>query len=213
MNATATSRPGLGNLLEMTQDVSCLVIEGGEQDGVRIPIGEDELLIGWEASGKRLAWDRSQVRIVGVLAFRDWSGIEVEALAENTLFLNGQARRERTRLRHGDRLKIEVHRNADSDGLVLHLRFEEPASHIILDSLLPPEPPTTESKPPAENRSSQEPSETVPPALSSGAAALRNERKYFGYFTPTELWLVTLCTPILTLLLFLALLLITQILE
>lgn len=226
--ADSPSRPGFANLLDSLrsmEDVSSFVIEGEEQDGDRIPISEDQVLIGWDESGGRLIWDRSQIGVPCLSVTKDWSGIQAEPAGGRSLVINGRATRERVRLRHGDRLKLEAARvkGADAAGPVspnIHLVFEEPVSLSILDSLLPQETlvdaPVIEKsrEESAENNRSEEPSPIS--NLSDHPTVvetLRSNKKYLEYFSPTELWLVLLCTPILTLLLFLALLLITKVTE
>jgi hypothetical protein len=226
--AGSPSRLGFANLLEsmrVVEDVSWFVIEGGEQDGTRIPMIDDEVLVGWDRSGGRLAWDRAEIGALGLSVFKDWSGIEAEPAGESEFFINGQATKERVRLRHGDRLKLKAARAKDAEAAGpaspdIHLLFEEPVSLSILDSLLPQEAPADApviEKPreeSAENNRSEEPSPIPNPSdRPTIVETLRGSKKYLGYFSPAELWLVMLGTPVLTLLLFLALLLITQVIE
>jgi hypothetical protein len=220
----SSSRPGVAALLQNMRgmkDVSSFVIEGGEQDGGRIPVSDDEVPIGWNQSGGRLAWDRSEIDAPCLSVFKDWCGIEVEPAGGRSLFINGRATTQRVRLRHGDRLKLQA---IEAKGADIHLLFQEPISLSILDSLFSQESPQdapadapvieqsrgessendrSEQPPPVSNRSDR-------PAI---AETLRGNKKYPNYFSSTEIWLVILCTPILTLLLLLALLVITKVIE
>lgn len=189
----ADSPRSFASLLEgmrAAEDSFSFVIEGGAQGGARVPITKAEMVVGWDEGGRDLSFDPAGMTAPGAIIRKDWSGVVVEAAVGKQITVNGEAIKSARRLRHGDELALGPGRTPSGRGGP-RLIFHEPASLIVLDSLLPqrlppPVPPVPASTPGATGFGP------------GGPAAPWGERRYFGYFTLVELLMMAAGTLALT---------------
>jgi pSer/pThr/pTyr-binding forkhead associated (FHA) protein len=189
--------------LRTDEDRFYFLIEGGRQGGTRVAIETDEMPIGLHATGDQLSFDVSSIASMFAVVRKDWSGVLLQPQI-NGLTINGELIDDVRRLRDGDRIAFPAReRRMDQTGESI-LVFREPASLVILDSLMP-------RATPPEN----DPSQIVQSNghIESGtvrsthrfAAILRSNREYFGAFTFTELSLMAMGTIVGAVIIFLIL--------
>ena len=192
--------------LRTEEDSFYFMIEsGGERRRVRIEAAE--MMIGWDETGRRVSCEAGQVVAARAVVRKDWSGVVVLPLSAGMVSVNGETVEAPRRLRDGDRLVLlpaGVAGDPADDGLVFH----EPASLVVLDTLLPQQqlpPPVTQAVagPVAEEAAALAPR---PRAGGDGRVGLFSpERRYFGYFTPTEVLIMIVGTLVTAVIIFMIL--------
>lgn len=122
--------------LRTEEDTFHFRIETGTQAGTLIPIERAEMPLGWDDSGQNLSANPTLISTLCAVVRKDWSGVVLQSQAAGAVTINGETIETVRRLREADRVvlarptgKGEV----ESPSLVFH----EPASLLVLDSLLP----------------------------------------------------------------------------
>lgn len=173
----------------------------------RVPVEGAEMMIGWDETGQRISCEALRVVAPRALVRKGWSGVVVLPLNAGTLSVsvNGEPVETARRLRNGDRLTLlptAVAADPEQNFLVFH----EPASLVVLDSLLPQQlpPPVAPAPPPAPaDAPAAETSEALAPVAPAALERKRSgffapDRRYIrGYFTPTEI-LIMVCGTLVT---------------
>lgn len=197
--------------LRTEEDSFYFLIEGGTQHSRRIPIGNAEMPLGWDETGQNLAFDAAGVVAQRAVVRKDWSGVIVQAQLAAMVIVNGEPIESVRRLRNGDRLMIVPTANTSAQSQAF-LVFHEPASLVVLDSLLPQKmPPPVPLQSPAEMAASL--AQTASPAAAALAPNAPPERavqpsaprKIFGYFTLVEVLIMIIATLALAAIVFLLL--------
>lgn len=192
--------------LRTEEDSFYFVVESVTGGNRRVRLEAAETMIGWDESGRRISCDAGTVLAARAVVRKDWSGVVALPLSPGMILVNGETVEAPRRLRDGDRvmlLRVSAHEPED-DCLVFH----EPASLVVLDSLLPQQ---QTAKPPvraAAELNAGEASTLVrqPPAaveLKTGLAS--PERRYFGYFTPLEVLVMAVGTLVTAAIIFIIL--------
>ena len=205
--------------LRTEEDSFYFLVEGGAQSGLRIPLESAEMPLGWDEVGQNICFDHADVAATRAVVRKDWSGVVVQAQTTWMITVNGEMVESLRRLRNGDRVALApVKKVADQrDPLLI---FHEPASLMVLDSLLPQRfPPPVPPQPAAITTivsSSGTPATiarvmpVADKAKESKAAELRRrifepDRKYLRYYTLLDLTVFISGTLVATLVVYLIL--------
>lgn len=196
--------------LRTEEDSFYLLVEGGPRHGQRIVIESKELPLGWNATGQELCFDAAAVVAARALLRKDWSGVVVQSLGAGMVAVNGEAVENTRHLNNGDRIIIVPTAVTNSQNHVI-LIFHEPASLVVLDSLLPQKlpPPVAAPGPDAQADANLAlTSQTTAQAMAAARSRPRifsAERRFFGYFTLMEVLLMLTGTLVTAVLIFLVL--------
>jgi sulfur carrier protein ThiS len=191
--------------LRTEEDSFYFVVEsaGGRR---RVRIDSAETMVGWDETGLRVSCDAGRVVAARAVVRKDWSGVVALPLRPGMLLVNGETVEAPRRLRDGDRLTLMHAGGAEPEDACLV--FHEPASLVVLDTLLP-----QQQLPPPVARAGAAPVsvEAVSPATrtrddeAAAAGLLSPERRYFGYFTPVEMLVMVVGTLVAAAIIFMIL--------
>lgn len=172
----------------------------------RVRLEAAETMIGWDETGRRISCDAAVVAAARAVVRKDWSGVVALPLSPGLILVNGETVEAPRRLRDGDRvtlLRVSVHEPEDAC-----LVFHEPASLVVLDTLLPQQQTHALPAKGAAETASAEASTLVrqPTAAVELKAGLASpERRYFGYFTPLEVLVMVVGTLVTAAIIFIIL--------
>lgn len=194
--------------LRTEEDSFYFVIESPAVGGSRrVRLEAAETMIGWDDTGRRISCDAGKVLAARAVVRKDWSGVVALPLSPGMILVNGETVEAPRRLRDGDRvtlLRVSAHEPED-DCLVFH----EPASLVVLDSLLPQQQLAQPAARVAAEANAAEAASLVrqPPAALEArpATAAPAERRYFGYFTPLEVLVMVVGTLVTAAIIFIIL--------
>ena len=209
------------NSLRTAEDSFHFIVEDGGQSGTRLFIESAEMPVGWDSTGERLACDLASIVALRMVVRKDWTGVVVLPDRPGMVSINDAPAEDQQRLHNGDRVTLEP--TAIARGSVpVTLVFHEPASLVALDSLLPQKlpPPVVPVAPPVEASSLTEASAYEPDApvaalepVTPQAVSPKKQRqslgniqkRYFGYFTLLELFIMIVGTVVGAIVVFLVL--------
>jgi hypothetical protein len=144
---------------------------------------------------------------------KDWSGVIIETQGVGMVAVNGEPVESVRRLRDGDRLMlIPTAQTAAQNNCILI--FHEPASLVVLDTLLPQKlPPPVSLQPPAEMAAQlARTSQSALPVATTQAQTVTmrsswpsSDHRFFGYFTLYEVLIMIAGTLFTAALVFLVL--------
>lgn len=158
----------------------------------RVPVEGAEIVIGWDETGQAISCEAPRVVAPRAVVRKDWSGVVILPFSAGMVSVNGEPAEGPRRLRNGDRLTL-LPTAVAADPAVNYLVFHEPASLVVLDTLLPQQlpPPVAPANapgaaaPPEANASPLAP--VAPAPIEKRRAPLFSpDRRYFGYFTLAE---------------------------
>jgi hypothetical protein len=168
-------------------------------DETRVAIEGAEMVIGWDDSGRRISCDASLIATPRAVVRKDWSGVVVLPLGERTVAVNDERAEGPCRLRNGDRLTLlPIASDVDQDDN--YVIFHEPASLVVLDTLLPKElpPPVFPSPATITASTAEAPSGVVTASQGAQEKDLSGyfspNHRYFGYFTLPEILIMIVGT-------------------
>lgn len=193
--------------LRTEEDSFYFLVEGGLEHNQRIAIEDAETTLGWDESGQHLSFDPAKVATKRAVLRKDWSGVVVESQGLGMVVVNGEPVESARRLHNGDRLMIVPTGTTAAQHQSI-LIFHEPASLMVLDSLLPQKlPPPVTLDAPGEPAASLEHDVNPVPAATRRARQriFHPGQKYFGYFTVLEILLMMAGTLVAAMLIFLVL--------
>jgi hypothetical protein len=191
--------------LRTEEDSFYFVVEsaGGRR---RVRIEAAETMVGWDESGRRISCDAAQVLAARAVVRKDWSGVVALPLSVGMILVNGETVEGPRRLRDGDRVTLLPTGASEPEDACLV--FHEPASLVVLDTLLPQQqlpPPVTRGT--AESNAVE--SAALAPRAQTGAIAkagpFSHGRRYFGYFTTTEVLIMIVGTLVAAVIIFMIL--------
>lgn len=206
----AAEKPGsfatIISSLRDEEDNFYFVIHQRDATTERVLIQNAEMLIGWDESGESITCDPLKVVVVRALARKEWSGVVVEPRGRNAISVNGEILDQPRRLRNGDRLVLLPPNEATAAAQNCYIIFHEPAALAVLDSILPQElpPPVNPLALSASDAASPNPSEIAANGAVAGAAPVL-QRRFFGYFTLTEIIIMVIGTLLAAVVIFLIL--------
>lgn len=172
----------------------------------RVRLEAAETMIGWDETGRRISCDAGVVVAARAVVRKDWSGVVALPLSPGLILVNGETVEAPRRLRDGDRvtlLRVSAHEPEDAC-----LVFHEPASLVVLDTLLPQQQTHALHARAAAETAAAEASSLVrqPPAAVEAKTGLTSpERRYFGYFSPMEVLVMVVGTLVTAAIIFIIL--------
>ncbi|HVF43933.1 MAG TPA: FHA domain-containing protein [Pyrinomonadaceae bacterium] len=191
--------------LRTEEDSFYFVVESVTGQSRRVRLEAAETMVGWDETGRRISCDAGTVLAARAVVRKDWSGVVALPLSPGMILVNGETVEAPRRLRDGDRvtlLRVSAHEPED-DCLVFH----EPASLVVLDSLLPQQQVAHPAAKAVETNAGEAASlvRQPPAALEAKAATPPAERRYFGYFTPLEVLVMVVGTLVTAAIIFIIL--------
>lgn len=211
--AQPTSFAAILDSLRTEEDTFYFQVETATAGRLRVPVGGALMLLGWDRTGRNVACgDEAAVATVRAVVQKDWSGVVLQPEALGAAAVNGEPIEAPRRLRNGDRVTLLPSAGGGAqDAGRNFLIFYEPASLVVLDSLLPQQQlPPPVAAPPAGTEAGAAgalvPAQAAgPPAVREPARAPLTARTYFGYFTFGEVALMACATLVAALIIFLIL--------
>jgi hypothetical protein len=191
--------------LRTDEDRFYFLIEGGRQAGLRVPIEREEMPLGRLLDGEQLSFDVSSIAELLAIVRKDWSGVILQPQASG-LAVNGQVLTDERRMRDGDRVSFSTHASKAEAANGPVLVFHEPASLVILDSLMSkPVPHEIDPSQLSQQNDKVQPPGRVHNSARQVVALFRDNKEYFGAFTFVELSLMAMGTIVGAVIIFLIL--------
>jgi hypothetical protein len=218
-HTSAGSFAAILDSLRTEEDRFYFLVENAGRRGERVAVETAEMLVGWDETGRYITCEAASVATARAVVRKDWSGVVVQPQSPRQVSVNGEAVETVRRLRNGDRLTLVAAAAAAGTSPETHyLIFHEPASLVVLDSLLPQQlpPPVATRVAGADNGSAGDAGQALAPvsglAAAGGARTAPRRagffspgRKYFGYFTLVEVLVMMTGTLVAALAIFLIL--------
>jgi pSer/pThr/pTyr-binding forkhead associated (FHA) protein len=207
-----TSFAAILDSLRTEEDTFYFQVETATTGRRRVPVEGMGMLLGWDATGQNVACgDSGVVATVRAVARKDWSGVVLQPEGAGAALVNGEPVETARRLRNGDRVTL---RPASGSGAYDPARnffiFYEPASLVVLDSLLPAQqlPPPVAAPPPVPEGTGANalvPAPASQPAVRESPRAPLMSRKFLRYYTVGEVLLMACATLVAAFVIFLIL--------
>lgn len=207
-NPPVRSFEAILNNLRTEEDSYHFRIVGGHDNGRRIVLNQPEIPLGWEEDGVTIGFNAARVVNLCAIIRKEWSGVNLEVSAPQTIAVNGQFVEGLYRLHNEDVLTVTPPANVKGERPTVSLSFHEPASLVALSAMLPP--PVSLEKKQSEGKQSATPqsdfnTSTVSPALPRPASQILTSRhKILGYY-PLEWLVMTIGTLLAAVVIFLVL--------
>ena len=150
--------------------------------------------------------EANEIAVLRAKIRKDWSGVVVYPQKKGDVWLNDETISEPSRLKNDDKIFL-LSKEGAKLALETVIKFHEPTALLILDSILPKElPPPVLLDETAKDSGAKEIDETdlihtsrIPPIISEA------KKRIFGYFTVTEIIIMTIGTLITAAIIFLVL--------
>lgn len=198
--AQPTSFAAILDSLRTEEDTFYFQVETATLGRRRVPVEGAGMLLGWDRTGQNVACgDAASVSTARAVVHKDWSGVVLQPEGAGAAAVNGEPVEAARRLRNGDRVTLRPpNASAAFDPARNFFIFYEPASLVVLDSLLPAQQlPPPVAAPPAgtEGAGALVPAPPPqPPAVRAAERKPLTARTYFGYFTLGEVALMACAT-------------------
>ena len=182
-------------------------IESGEGEAQRLFVESKEVLFGKTAEGIFLLTENeNEIESPFLQIRKDWSGVVAYPLQTGKVWLDNKILTEPHRLKNDDKLYLQA-QNSTKPDLETLIKFHEPTSLLVLDSILPKDLPPPISLEDTENSlaESDEDETDLETSQIPNKAKPRRKRLLFGYFTATEIIIMIIGTLITAGIIFLVL--------
>jgi pSer/pThr/pTyr-binding forkhead associated (FHA) protein len=197
-----TSFAAILDSLRTEEDTFYFQVETATAGRRRVPVEGVGMLLGWDWTGQNVACgDAGAVMTARATVHKDWSGVVLQPEEAGAVAVNGEPVEAARRLRNGDRVTLRptAAGSAGVDTARNFFIFYEPASLVVLDSLLPPQqlPPPVAPPPSGQGEAASAalvPADSAPPAVRAPARPTPAAHRYFGYFTLGEVALMACAT-------------------
>jgi pSer/pThr/pTyr-binding forkhead associated (FHA) protein len=175
----------------------------------RFYVESEEMWLGWSAAGECvIGKNTADIEIPRAQIRKDWSGVVLYPLQTETIRLNSEVLSEPYRLKNDDHLLLLAKNEAQFDKTI-NIKFHEPTALLVLDSILPKKLPPPVSMKTAvqavDNSLKSNGGETNRQIIQSTARPTISKGKksrIFGYFTLTEIMVMTAGTLIASVIIF-----------
>lgn len=185
-------------------------IENRAGEKRRFYVETEEMWLGWSPAGECVVGkNTADIEIPRAQVRKDWSGVVLYPLQTEAIRLNSELLSEPHRLKNDDQLVLLAKNQAQFDEAT-SIKFHEPTALLVLDSILPKKlPPPVVMQTAAQtadnslqsNAAAEADRQTVQttarPAISKGSKS-----RIFGYFTLTEITVMTVGTLIASVIIF-----------
>jgi hypothetical protein len=199
--AQPTSFAAILDSLRTEEDTFYFQVETATAGRRRVPVEGARLLLGWDRTGQNVVCGgESVVAILRAVIHKDWSGVMLQPEAAGAALINGEPVETARRLRNGDRVTLRPAPGAGAaDPARNFFIFYEPASLVVLDSLLPAQqlpPPVAQplSAPGGTGTNALVPAPASPPAVREPPHAPLMSRPLLRYYTVGEVLLMACAT-------------------
>jgi len=175
-------------------------VEDAAGEKRRFYVETEEMWLGWSAAGECvIGKNTADIEIPRAQIRKDWSGVVLYPLQTEAIQLNSEMLSEPHRLKNDDHLLLLAKNKVQFDKTI-SIKFHEPTALLVLDSILPKKlPPPVLMKTAAQitdnslqsnggEADRQTIQSTARPAISKGKSRI------FGYFTLTEIMVMTIGT-------------------
>jgi hypothetical protein len=196
-----TSFAAILDSLRTEEDTFYFQVETATAGRRRVPVEGAGMLLGWDWTGQNVVCgDAGAIMTVRATVHKDWSGVVLQPEEAGAVSVNGEPVEAARRLRNGDRVMLRPAPGSTGlDQARNFLIFYEPASLVVLDSLLPSQqlPPPVAPPPSAQDEATAAalvPAPATTPAVRTPARLPLKVRRYFGYFTLGEVALMACAT-------------------
>lgn len=210
---TLDSQRSLNDVLEelRSDEKFYFQVEDAAGEKRRFYVETEEMWLGWSTAGRCVVGkNTADIEIPRAQIRKDWSGVVLYPLQTEAIRLNSEMLSEPHRLKNDDHLILLAKNNAQFDN-TMSIKFHEPTALLVLDSILPKELPppvlVKTSAQTADNRlksnadggeaNRQIVQSTARPGVSKG-----KKSRIFGYFTLTEIMVMTAGTLIASVIIF-----------
>lgn len=199
--AQPTSFAAILDSLRTEEDTFYFQVETATAGRQRVPVEGARLLLGWDRAGQNVACGvEGTVAVPRAIAHKDWSGVMLQPDEAGAALVNGEPVETARRLRNGDRVTLRPLPGASvPDPVRNFFIFYEPASLVVLDSLLPTQqlpppvaPPPTTSEGTGSN--AMVPAPPTLPAVRPTPRASLMSRPFLRYYTVGEVLLMACAT-------------------
>ncbi|HXH70611.1 MAG TPA: FHA domain-containing protein [Pyrinomonadaceae bacterium] len=210
---TADSQRSLNDVLEELRSDEKFYFQVEDADGEkrRFYVETEEMWLGWSAAGECvIGKNTADIEIPRAQIRKDWSGVVLYPLQTEAIRLNSEMLSEPHRLKNDDHLLLLAKNKAQFDE-TMSIKFHEPTALLVLDSILPKKlPPPVLIKTAAQTadnslKSSIDGGEADRQTIQSTARTTISKGKksrIFGYFTLTEISVMTVGTLIASVIIF-----------
>jgi len=214
----STSRRSLSDVLEelRSDEKFYFSIENTTGEKQRSYVEGEEMWLGWSSAGDCvIGVDTADIEVPRAQIRKDWSGVVLYPLQPEAIQLNSETLTEPRRLKNDDHLLLLTKNKAQFDE-TMTIKFHEPTALLVLDSILPKKLPTPVLLKPVAETAITSPSlsvngngeashqrihTTVRPAISKDRMKTKKS-PVFGYFTLTEIMVMTVGTLIASVIIF-----------
>lgn len=210
-NPTIRSERSLSDVLEnlRSEEKFYFLIREAEGDSRRVYLETEKMWLGWTSAGEcAISANPEEIETARAQIRKDWSGVVLYPLKKGDIWLNDETLAEPRRLKNDDKIFLLAKETARLD-LETVIKFHEPTALLILDSILPGElPPPVLMDETAHDIGANEIEESdLIQSAGIPAEAVKPRRKgnIFGYFTVTEIIIMTIGTLITAAVIFLIL--------
>lgn len=210
-NSPDKQERSLSDVLEnlRSEEKFYFLIKETDAESRRVYVESEEMWLGWTASGEcAFSGNPEEIEVARAQIRKDWSGVVLYPLKKGDVWLNDETLAEPRRLKNDDKIFLLSKENARLN-LETVIKFHEPTALLILDSILPKElPPPVSLDEKALDAGTKELDETD--LIHSSRIPVASEKtlrkgNIFGYFTITEIIIMTIGTLITAAVIFLIL--------
>lgn len=192
-----TSFAAILDSLRTEEDTFYFQVETATTGRRRVPIESARLLLGWDATGQNVACGaEGTIALPRAVVHKDWSGVMLQPEAAGAALVNGEPIETARRLRNGDRVTLRPeHGPGTPDPARNFFIFYEPASLVVLDSLLPAQQlPPPVAAPPSVSEDAAADALVPLPAVRTPPQVPLMSRPFLRYYTVGEVLLMVCAT-------------------
>jgi pSer/pThr/pTyr-binding forkhead associated (FHA) protein len=176
----------------------------------RAYVEEDDMLLGWSKKGDcNISLESDDLTLPLAKINKDWTGVILNSLKPKSVWVNNEIVGTPRRLKNDDKISI-ADKDSKKPSMQCQVKFHEPTALLVLDSILPKELPPPilldeNGKPVADEFQTSLDGTKQSNQIPAVAKKSKGKRLFFGYFTLTEIIIMTIGTLITAIIVFLIL--------